>query len=111
MFSQKYISTHGKRCVCQTSFNVLFSCYRYLKVLAMFLSFNEINSLLRAKVAHWIHNQFCLYGIFYFLPFFHFGVIYIVTELPLTPAVYSLPLSYSPLLQHHSVDPGTNYCA
>lgn len=80
------------------NFNVLFSCYRYLKVLAVFVSFNEINSLLRAKVACWIPDHLCLYKTFYLLPFFHFGGICIVTELPLTPAVYSFTLKLQPFV-------------
>lgn len=56
--------------VCKLYFIILKCCFLVTdtwKDLVRF--FNEINSLLKAKVAHWIYNQFCLYGIFYFHSF------------------------------------------
>lgn len=93
---------------------MLFVCFRYFKFvfffLAAFLSFNEILvcGQLRLNAGFVINFTNTEYFIFCFS--FNFSDSYVVPELPLTTAVYSLPLSYSLLLQHGSVDPGTNYC-
>lgn len=89
-------------------------CYLFVSgtsrfFLAAFLSFNEILvcGQLRLNAGFVINFTNTEY---FFCFSFNFSDSYVVPELPLTTAVYSLPLSYSLLLQHGSVDPGTNYC-